>query len=397
MPTLRDILLKECPDLVPGALRARELQAHVSEMFLATGAPCTSHSALYRDWPGRAQNVFRWFVLDDGLAVGLTGTPEAPEGIARHPYQKIHHMDWNRLRTCRVVNQAGSFTRAGQILEITQSAVSRQIAAVEADLGSDIFLRNNDGLVPTEMGAYFLETIERMWESLELGLAGLNEMKDEPTGPLTLTTTTGFGSAWLSSRLHKFQDLYPEIEVTLLLIDNEELDLRQRYADCAIRFQHPEEPRLVRRFIDDFSYHIYGSQEYLDRRGIPHTLEDLDEHSLIVYGDGVGQPPIEKIDWLLTEGVPEGQTRRAGLRINNVYGIYRAVENGLGLAALPFYMSERSDKLVEVLPDVAGPPIPVYFVYPEELGPSRRIAALRDFIVEEINATWGDLKRRKLA
>ncbi|NIP92554.1 MAG: LysR family transcriptional regulator, partial [Akkermansiaceae bacterium] len=89
------------------------------------------------------------------------------------------------------------------------------------------------------------------------GLACLNEMKDEPAGPLTLTTTTGFGSAWLSSRLHKFHDLHPEIEVTLLLIDNEELDLRQRHADCAIRFQHPEEPRLVRRFIDDFSYHIY--------------------------------------------------------------------------------------------------------------------------------------------
>ncbi len=118
---------------------------------------------------------------------------------------------------------------------------------------------------------------------------------------------------------------------------------------------------------------------------------------MIVYGDGIGQPPIEKIDWLLTEGMPEGQVRRAELRINNVYGIYRAVESGLGLAALPFYMSERSDKLVEVLPDIAGPPIPVYFVYPEELGPSRRIAALRDFIVEEINATWGDLKRRKLA
>ncbi|MDH3667553.1 MAG: LysR substrate-binding domain-containing protein, partial [Paracoccaceae bacterium] len=145
---------------------------------------------------------------------------------------------------------------------------------------------------------------------------------------------------------------------------------------------------LVRRFIDDYSYHIYGSQEYLDRRGIPHALADLDDHSLIVYGDGVGHPPIEKIDWLLTEGMPEGQSREAGLRINSVYGIYRAVESGLGLAALPFYMSERSDHLIEVLPDVTGPPIPVYFVYPEELGPSRRIAALRDFIVEKMKMAW---------
>jgi DNA-binding transcriptional LysR family regulator len=306
-------------------------------------------------------------------------------------------MDWNRLRTCRVVHRAGSFTKAGQMLNLTQSAVSRQVAAVEAELGGDIFLRNNDGLVPTEMGISFLETIDRMWQALELGLAQLNELKDDPQGPLTLTTTAGFGSAWLSSRMKKFNDRYPNIEVTLLLVDNAELDLRQREADCAIRFQHPTEPRLVRRFIDDYSYHIFGSREYIERRGMPTSLDDLENHQLIVYGDGIGQPPIEKINWLLTEGMPEGMTRKASLRVNSVYGIYRAVEAGLGLAALPFYMSERSAKLIEVLPDIAGPSIPVYFVYPEELGPSRRIAALRDFIIEEIRATWGDLKRQKLA
>ena len=397
MPTLQDVLEMECPDLATGALRPRELQAGVREMFLATGAPCSSHGAVFRAWPGRAKNVYRWFVLEDGMAVGLTGSQEAPEGVARHPYNKVHHLDWNRLRTCRIVQRAGSFTKAGQILDITQSAVSRQIAAVERELGSDIFLRNNDGLVPTEIGEYFLETIDRMWEALELGLAQLNELKDEPQGPLTLTTTAGFGSAWLSSRLHKFRALHPEIAVTLLLIDNAELDLRQREADCAIRFQHPTEPRLVRLFIDDYAYHIFGSREYLEKRGVPQSLADLDGHDLIVYGAGVGQPPIEKINWLLRAGMPEGQKREAHLRINSVYGIYRAVESGLGLAALPFYMSERSDELIEVLPDIAGPPIPVYFVYPEELRPSRRIAALRDFIVDEIRATWGDLKRKKLA
>ena len=397
VPTLKEIIQLECPDLAPGVLRARELRTRVTEIFMSTGAPCSSQSAIFRNWPGRSGNVFRWFVLDDGMAIGLQGAAGAVSGIARHPYNKIRYMDWNRLRTCRVVHRAGSFTKAGQMLDLTQSAVSRQVAAVEAELGGDIFLRNNDGLIPTELGISFLETIDRMWQALELGLAQLNELKDDPQGPLTLTTTAGFGSAWLSSRMKRFHDRYPNIEVTLLLIDNAELDLRQREADCAIRFQHPTEPRLVRRFIDDYSYHIFGSRDYIERRGMPTSLEDLENHQLIVYGDGVGQPPIEKINWLLTEGMPAGITRKAGLRVNSVYGIYRAVEAGLGLAALPFYMSERSAKLIEVLPDIAGPSIPVYFVYPEELGPSRRIAALRDFIIEEIRATWGDLKRQKLA
>ncbi len=397
VPTLGDIIKLECPDIAPGILRARELRSKVTEVFISSGAPCSSRNTIYRDWPGKSERVFKWFVLEDGMAIGLQGELGAVSGIARHPYNKIRHIDWNRLRTCRVVHRAGSFTKAGQLLDLTQSAVSRQVAAVEAELGGDIFLRNNDGLIPTELGISFLETIDEMWRALELGLAQLNEMKDEPHGPLTLTTTAGFGSAWLSSRMKRFHDRYPNIEVTLLLIDNAELDLRQREADCAIRFQHPTEPRLVRRFIDDFSYHIFGSQEYIERHGMPKSLDDLENHQLIVYGDGVGQPPIEKINWLLTEGMPPGTMRKAGLRVNSVYGIYRAVESGLGLAALPFYMSERSAKLIEVLPDIAGPSIPVYFVYPEELGPSRRIAALRDFIVAEIQATWGDLKRQRLA
>lgn len=392
MPMLRNILSKEGLELPASALRSSELEANVAEMFLATGAPCGAHSALFRPWPGPEKNVSRWFVLEDGMAIGLTGKPDQPEGVVRFPFNKINHLDWNRIRTCRVVHRAGSFTKAGQILDITQSAVSRQIAALEHDLGSDLFIRGGAGLVPTEAGEYFLDTVERMWEALALGLARLNELREEPEGPLALTTTEGFGSAWLASRISRFHEIYPHIEVSLLLIDNAELNLRQREADCAIRFQHPVEPLLVRKFIGDFSYHVYGSRSYLERKGIPETLDDLEHHDLIVYGDGIGRPPVEKINWLLTEGMPEGTMRHPAAQINSVYGIYRAVESGMGLAALPFYMSERSEELVEVLPDVGGPPIPVYFVYPEELRPSRRISVLRDFLVSEMRASWQSLR-----
>jgi len=392
LPTLLKLLEADCADISSVTLRRGEAEARVSEVYLATGAPCNARSSAYRDWPGPETDVFRWYVLTDGMAIGLRGKPGEPRAVARYPLRKINHIDWNRLRTFLVVHEAGSFTKAGLQLDLTQSAVSRQIAALEHDIGGALFIRGHSGLWLTELGESFLATVQRMWETLALGLSRLNELRDTPEGPLRLTTTVGFGSAWLTSRMSAFHERNPDIQVSLILVDNAELDLRRREADCAIRFRMPDEDALVQRRIGDYSYHIYGCRRYLEQRGVPETLDDLEQHDLIVYGEGVGEPPVEDINWILSAGLPEGQFRNPTLIVNSVYGMYRAVESGLGLAALPFYMSERSDKLVEVLSHVESPPIPVYFVYPEELRPSRRIEAMREFLVEEIRARFRGLR-----
>ncbi len=297
-------------------------------------------------------------------------------------------LDWKRLRSFQVVKEVGSFTGAGRELGLTQSAVSRQIASLEAEIGASLFIRSSSGLVLTDKGEYFYRTVSEMSKLLALGLARLNELKAKPEGPLRITTTVGFGSAWLTSRINRFHQRYPDIQVSLLLVDNVELDISERQADCAIRFQPPTDLNLVRRQIATFSYKIFGSKKYLANRPRPRSLEELADHDLIVYGDEFGGAAVEDINWLLKEGMPAGETRKPALRVNSVYGIYRAVESGMGIAALPFYMSERSDELVELFPDIEGPTIPVYFVYPEELLPSRRIEAVRDFLVEDIRQSW---------
>lgn len=304
-------------------------------------------------------------------------------------------MDWNRLRTFRIVTEVGSFTKAGLELGLTQSAVSRQIAGLENELGNPLFIRSGRGLVLTEAGEYFLKTVKEMSKHLDLGLARLNELRAKPEGPLRVTTTVGFGSAWLTGRINRFHTLYPDIQVSLLLADNVELDLLRRDADCAIRFQPPTELNLVKRYIAAFSYKIYGSRTYLEEHGTPETLDQLAEHELIVYGDDAWAPPVERINWLLTEGMPPGEMRKPALRVNSIYGIYRAVESGMGIAALPFYMSERSEELVELFSEIEGPSIPVYFVFPEELRPSRRINAIRDFLIEEIRASWSQQNMKR--
>ncbi len=389
MPELRKILENQCvPVKLLNSAPAEHLSCSVISMFMATGAPRPFHSAPFRDWPGYEEDVTCWFQLANGTAAGLRGPVDAPQGLIFWRNCVDEDIDWNRLRTFKIVTKVGSFTKAGYEVNLSQSAVSRQISALEKQIGASLFIRSSGGLVLTEPGKFFYETVTQMSQNLMLGLARLNEIRIAPEGPLRITTTTGFGSAWLTSRINKFHQMFPDIQVSLLLVDAIELDLQSCEADCAIRFQMPTELDLIQRYIDSFAYKIYASQDYIEKHGAPKNLSDLTEHDLIVYGEAVSPPPIERINWILSEGMNDGEMREPALQVNSVYGIYRAVESGMGIAALPFYMTERSEKLVEILPEIKGPKIPIYFVYPIELRPSRRIDVLRDFLVKEISDCW---------
>lgn len=287
-------------------------------------------------------------------------------------------MDWDKLRVFHAVAEAGSFTHAGETLNLSQSAVSRQIHALEDSLGVMLFHRHARGLILTEQGELLNNTVREIFVKLVMTEAMLSESKDRPQGPLKVTTTVAFGSTWLTPQIKDFLELYPEVEVSLVLLDTE-LDLSMREADCAIRFAPPRQPDLIQKQIKTLNSKLYASPDYLKRHGMPKTPDDLDRHRVIVYGDDVPQPTAT-INWLLEVG-SSGERRRPVLRVNNIYGIYRAVMSGLGIAALPSYMTRLTSNLVQVLPEVEGPDSTCYFVYPEELRASKRIAVFRDFLV----------------
>ena len=292
-------------------------------------------------------------------------------------------MDWNQLRVFATVAEVGSFTRAGKVLNLSQSAVSRQIGALEAALGVMLFRRHASGIILTEPGTELQVAVQEMSSRLALALGRINEYREQPEGPLRITSSITFGSGWLSARMNHFLEQYPDVSVSLLLVDNLELDLSQGQADVAIRFDRQTQPNLVQRKLMTIHYHIFASSEYLAEYGTPTTPADLDSHRLIVYGDDV-QAPVENINWLLGEGRPKDDPREPALQVNSVYGIYRAVCSGLGIAALPYYLSEEAPNLVELLPQITGPSIDAYFVYPEELRHSKRIDVLREFLLSEV-------------
>jgi DNA-binding transcriptional LysR family regulator len=295
---------------------------------------------------------------------------------------RINHnpMDWDRLRIFHAVADAGSFTHAGHELGLSQSAVSRQISALEQELNVPLFHRHARGLILTEQGEMLYRTAHDVFTKLAAAQARLIDSKDKPTGELRITTTVGLGSVWLTPRIAEFIDLYPEISVVLLLEDRE-LDLSMREADVAIRLRRPVQPDLIQRKLFTVHHHLYASPDYVRRKGLPKTLADLDEHSILTFGSTTGF--FTNINWLETAGKADGDDRRPILKVNNAYGLRRAVEAGLGIASLPDYIVGKDSTLVQIALPAETPEFDTYFVYPEELRDSKRVGVFRDFLVSK--------------
>ncbi|MFN0044023.1 MAG: LysR family transcriptional regulator, partial [Alphaproteobacteria bacterium] len=216
-------------------------------------------------------------------------------------------MDWDKLRIFHAVAEAGSFTHAGDKLDLSQSAVSRQIGTLEDQLKTPLFHRHARGLALTEQGAMLNRTVRDVFARLALAEAQITELKDRPSGPLRVITPVAFGTLWLAPRLGQFLDRHPDIRVNLHVAD-EEVELGMGEADCAIRMQPPRQPDLIQRHLLTIHNHIYASPAYLTKYGTPSTLEELEKHRLIVYGDDP-RPPFPQVNWLLTAGRQGGERR----------------------------------------------------------------------------------------
>ena len=287
-------------------------------------------------------------------------------------------MDWDRLRVFRVVAEAGSFTKGADELGMSQPAVSRQVAALEEALGVALFHRHARGLKLTEQGDHLYRAAQDMFTRLETARTQMIDSTDKPFGDLRVTTTIGLGAAWLTPRLVDFVELYPDINLQLLLNDNE-LDLSGREADVALWLREPTQNDLIRKRLFTVHFHVYGSVAYLQKYGRPETLDDLDDHRIITFA---GAPtPIRQLNWLVQAGAESSKEgRRAAISINNLQALRLAVGSGAGLAVLPDYMVSSDDLIVPVLEDAEVPDMVSYFVYPEELRNSKRLTVFRDFL-----------------
>jgi DNA-binding transcriptional LysR family regulator len=287
-------------------------------------------------------------------------------------------LDWDKLRVFHAAAEAGSFTHAAETLHLSQSAISRQVSALEHDVGVPLFSRHARGLVLTEQGEMLFRTAHDVLMKLESIKSRLAETKDRPSGVLRVTTTVGLGTGWLTERSKEFLDLYPEINLQLVFT-NEELDLTMRQADCAVRLREPSQPDLIQRRLFTVHLHVFAAQAYLDKHGTPKSVADLDDHRIVTFGEPVPHY-LAGLNALETVGKPEGQRRTSVLQINDLMSIMRAVRRGVGLAMLPDYMAGKDSGLVPVLSELEGPSFDTFFVYPEAMKNQAKLKVFRDFM-----------------
>jgi DNA-binding transcriptional LysR family regulator len=288
-------------------------------------------------------------------------------------------MDWDKLKVFHAAAEAGSFTHAGEQLGLSQSAVSRQVSALEQELSVPLFHRHARGLILTEQGDLLYRTAHDVFMKLEAARTKLTDSREKPNGELRVNTTQGIGVHWLTPRLGEFYDLYPDIRINLITGD-EELDLAMREADVAIRLRQPVQPDLIQRKLFSMHFHAYASPEYLKRSGTPRSPQDLDHHRIMVLG---GNAPnyLQDVHWLTKLGRDGKEPRVPWFVINNVLGLLRACQRGLGVAMLPDYLVEEDGGLVQLFGDIDSFAFEAYFVYPEELKSVARIQVFRDFLV----------------
>lgn len=300
-------------------------------------------------------------------------------------------MDWDKLRIFHAVADAGSLTHAGDQLHLSQSAVSRQVRALEESLNATLFHRHARGLILTEQGELLFDATRAMLKRLDAATARIRDSEEEVFGELRVTTTTGFGTLWLAPRLPKLFEKYPDLNIDLML-EERVLDLPMREADVAIRMKEPSQADLIRKRLMSVHMCLYATPDYVAEKGMPETSDELRHHRLICQNPSSAQvgAAATLIGSLMTHDVP------SLLTVNNYFGVLQGVLHNIGIGVLPNYLSRDFPNLVRVLPEVHSVEVPVFLAYPEELRQSQRIAVFRDFVQEEIMEYRKTLRKQSL-
>jgi DNA-binding transcriptional LysR family regulator len=288
-------------------------------------------------------------------------------------------MDWDKLRIFHAAAEAGSFTHAGDALHMSQSAVSRQVSALERDLKVVLFHRHARGLVLTEQGELLHRTVSEVMNKLQTAETLLADTGNKPAGELKITAPVGLGTVWVTQRVREFMELYPDIRIDLILNDDQ-IDLSMRAADVAIWTREPEDTSLIRRQLFSMKVHAFASTQYVRRHGAPGNLADLERHRIVSYSGHPAQH-LSAITWIETAGRDGKNPRQPAFKVNSVVAMKYAIRAGIGIGMIPDYLTDEETDLVTVLNEIDPPTMPILFVYPEELKASKKVQVLRDFLV----------------
>jgi DNA-binding transcriptional LysR family regulator len=296
-------------------------------------------------------------------------------------------MNLDHLQLFAKVVQSGSFTGAADVLDTQKSYVSRVIAQLEAELGVKLLERTTRSIALTEVGREVYERAVGILGAVDDTRRVAQHAQGEPRGQLRLTCGVEFGllavGEWIDEYLARHADVSVEAEYTSRV-----LDLVHEGFDLAIRIGEARESRLVARRLGLLEYGLFATPGYLQRHGLPAEPAELHEHALIMFSPGG-----RRTAWELAFGpAHEGREVRriagqARLRVNNSLAVRDAVLRGLGIGQLPLLVAAQpgtAERLLRVLPDWCGTPVPVHAVYPSNRYLSPKVRAFIDLALERL-------------
>ncbi|PZO01280.1 MAG: LysR family transcriptional regulator [Alphaproteobacteria bacterium] len=285
-------------------------------------------------------------------------------------------MDWNHIRAFYATAIAGSLSAAARQLGLTQPTLSRQVVALEADLGVTLFERRGRKLVLTETGAELLDRIRVMGDAADTLVLAASGRAQEVGGRVCISATDTFAAYVLPQIVARIRLEAPQI-VIAITASNEISDLHRGEADIAVRNVRPDRPGLVGRHIRDTEAGFFASEDWVARNGMPKGPADLANSSLMGFED----PQYAVI--LRELGIP---ITREDLRIVSESSavIWEMVKRGMGIAVMIRDVAQRTPGVVNVLPDMAPIPVPIWLVTHQELETSPRIRLVQTIMAEEL-------------
>lgn len=279
--------------------------------------------------------------------------------------------DLNETLTFVRVVEAGSFTRAGRLLDLPKSSVSRRVSRLEERLGARLLHRTTRSLRLTEVGRIYFERAARALADVVAVESEVAGMSDRPCGPLRVTTPTSFNWSGNES-LIAFLKAYPEVRLELV-VTNRYVDLVQEGIDVAVRGGRPPDPSLSGERIRESRVGLVASRDYLERRGRPTCLSELAGHDCLIMGRRV------PTTWEFETPSGRASVSVSGpLCCDHAETLWEAARQGLGIARLPLlWCGEQNDGLEELMPHLTAQGGGMWLVYPS----SRHLAPnLRAFI-----------------
>jgi DNA-binding transcriptional LysR family regulator len=285
--------------------------------------------------------------------------------------------DWNRARAFLVTAEEGSLSAAARALDMTQPTLGRQVSALEEELGVSLFERVGRGLNLTPSGLDLLEHVQAMGQAATRLSLAANGHSQEIAGKVCISASEIHAAYLLPSIVNKLRKEQPGIIIEIVSSNNPS-DLLRREADIAIRSFRPTEAELISKKITDVEAPLFAAKTYLNKLGIPKTIDDLKNAEFVTIGDvdtfmkGLKQFGVE-----LTEKNFPVQT---GSHIVH----WELVKQGLGIGIVPMDIGDAEPLVERVLPDLKLMSFPIWLTSHRELRTNKRIRLVFDFLAEEL-------------